>query len=79
MPLGCCWAGGVKIPQNPFHSEVGAPFEVPTSYGFYEGRYLRAAQGLVCKADAICLVHGGRDDSVLSAKLIRIAPETSSF
>ncbi len=25
------------------------------------------------------LVHGGRDDSILSAKLIRIAPETSSF
>jgi hypothetical protein len=24
-------------------------------------------------------VHGGRDDSILSAKLIRIAPETSSF
>ncbi len=24
-------------------------------------------------------VHGGRDDSILSTKLIRIAPETSSF
>jgi hypothetical protein len=24
-------------------------------------------------------LHGGRDDSLLSAKLIRIAPETSSF
>ena len=24
-------------------------------------------------------LHGGRDDSILSAKLIRIAPETSSF
>jgi hypothetical protein len=25
-------------------------------YGFYEGRYSQAAQGLVCKVDAICLV-----------------------
>jgi hypothetical protein len=25
------------------------------------------------------ILHGGRDDSILSAKLIRIAPETSSF
>jgi hypothetical protein len=25
------------------------------------------------------IVHGGRDDSILSKKLIRIAPETSSF
>ncbi len=25
------------------------------------------------------LNHGGQDDSILSAKLIRIAPETSSF
>ena len=55
MPFGCCWAG-VKILQNPFLSEVRAPFEVLVLYGFYEGRYLRAAQGLVCKMDAICLV-----------------------
>jgi hypothetical protein len=30
------------------------------------------------KRDPI-LPHGGQDDSILSAKLIRIAPETSSF
>ena len=26
-----------------------------------------------------CKLHGGQDDLILSAKLIRIAPETSSF
>ncbi len=30
-------------------------------------------------ADAISRLHGGRDDSILSTKIIRIAPETSSF
>ncbi len=28
---------------------------------------------------AMRILHGGQDDSILSAKLIRIAPETSSF
>ena len=31
------------------------------------------------KALCVDLIHGGRDDSILSAKLIRIAPENSSF
>ncbi len=34
----------------------------------------KSLQGNTCAQ-----LHGGRDDSILSAKLIRIAPETSSF
>jgi hypothetical protein len=39
-------------------------------------RFLHAALGHPTQATSL---HGGRDDSILSAKLIRIAPETSSF
>jgi hypothetical protein len=34
---------------------------------------------LTIKKDENLLSHGGQDDSILSAKLIRITPETSSF
>jgi hypothetical protein len=33
----------------------------------------------VLSCRCIALLHGSRDDLILSAKLIRIAPETSSF
>jgi hypothetical protein len=36
-------------------------------------------KGLQLRAPIKMVDHGGRDDSILSAKLIRIAPETSSF
>jgi hypothetical protein len=36
--------------------------------------------GKAVKAKTLLLtLHGGQDDSILSAKLIRIVPETSSF
>jgi hypothetical protein len=34
---------------------------------------------LFCKLGIHCRVHGSQDDLILSAKLIRIAPENSSF
>jgi hypothetical protein len=55
VPFGCGRAW-VKIFCDPRHCEVWAPFEESSADSFQQGGNARAAQRLMCKMNAVCLV-----------------------
>jgi hypothetical protein len=51
-----CGRTWVKIFCDPRRHEVWAPFEKSFAYSLQQGGNARAAQRLMCKMDAVCLV-----------------------
>ncbi len=68
----------VSPPPEPALVEPAKP-DQPRRSGWERKATEKYAPSMSGKSYAYMQLHGGRDDSILSAKLIRIAPETSSF